>query len=462
MLAPGKEYRRAIRQALLCSLALLTACARPAPPRADPPAPKPQAPYAWRGVSIDVARRYLRPVTLRRLIALAAHYRLNVLHLHLTDNEAWRLPSRRYPRLPSPLHYSEAELRELDAYARAHGVTLIPEIDVPAHDAAAIRAYPALACGSSDTLCPQRATRFAFDAAAETMAIFSGPYLHTGGDEVTGWTTVQRRGFERALDAFVRRAHRTMIVWDDEADAAPADAIVEVWHLGAVAAKAVQLGHRIVAAADGPLYFDAVQGAADQEPPGTAYMSTLEEVYAFHPPPDALGVEGALWSEHIADEFQMWYALLPRAIALSVIADHPRSKPAWRRFRDDILPLELTWLQQRGYPFRIPNTLLAVHGAFARYAGVPGNQDAAFAYASDGRIRVTARSLVRGARIMYRVDGAPWRLYAAPIALAAATRPRVDAKTVLPDGRTSAVTTLIVQTSSRPSGSHDFDNIVSP
>ncbi|HKU67785.1 MAG TPA: family 20 glycosylhydrolase [Candidatus Baltobacteraceae bacterium] len=416
--------------------------------------------YAWRGIGLDLARTYFPPATIRRFIDVAAHYRLNVVHLHLTDNEAWRLPSRRYPRLPSAQHYTRAQLREFAAYARKRGIVLVPEIDLPAHAAAAIRAYPNLSCGSADTLCPHAAAPFARDVIDEAMELFSGPYVHTGGDEVSGWSPRQRAEFERALDTRIRSAHRTMVVWDDEVDAAPADAIVEVWHLGDAAKRAQRLGHRVVAASDGPLYFDAVQGAAQQEPPGTRYMSTLEEVYAFSPPPKAMGVEGIIWSEHIANELQLWYALLPREAALGAVANAGSEKMPWPLFRDSVLPGEFSWLLANGYAFRVPNTLMAIREP-ATFASVAGDPDSAVAFVRVARVRVLLRSLVPGARILYRIAGQPlWRRYTGPVSLDAGTR--IEAKTQAPDTREGPVTTLYLRSSSDTTGSRHFDDVVSP
>jgi hexosaminidase len=418
--------------------------------------------YRWRGVSLDVARRFFPPATLRRFIVLAAHYRLNIVHLHLTDNEAWRLPSRAYPRLPSQQHYTLAQLHDLVAFAKTNGITLVPEIDLPAHAAAAIRAYPQLACGSPDTLCAAGAGAFARTVIGEAMRVFPGAYIHMGGDEVFAWTKAERERFEVSLDRFIRSRRRIMEVWDDESDATPADVLVEVWHLGGAARDAASRGHRIVAAPDGPLYFDAVQGARAQEPPGTRYMSTLEEVYATSVPNGAFGVEAVVWSEYLSDESQLWYALLPREAAFGAVALMEKRRPPWRVFRDTVLPREFAWLTARGYPYRVPNTLISLTDPQARYGSVPGDPDAAVAYTRARTARVVLRSLVPRSRIVYRTGGAQaWRGYRGPFTVSAAGA-RIEARTIAPGGRFSAITALVLDTSRASAASRRFDDVVSP
>lgn len=452
-----------MRARLFSLIAALCAAWAPLPQLHAGPVQDPPGAYRWRGMSLDVARHYFRPATIRRFIDLAAHYRLSAVHLHLTDNEAWRLPSRRYPLLPSPLHYSASQLRALAAYARANGIDLIPEIDLPAHAGAAIRSYPALACGAADTLCPNGAAQFAAGVVAETAVLFPSPYIHMGGDEVDGWSAQERRAFEQSVDTAIRHAHRTMIVWDDEEDAAPADAIVEVWHLGDAAQAAARRGHRIIIASDGPLYFDAVQGAASQEPPGTRYMSTLEEVYAFSPPSRAFGVEAVLWSEHVSDDSQLWYMLLPREVAFSAVALYGSRKPPWSAFRDRVLPVELQWLTHHAYAFRVPNTLISLGDSSARYTSVAGNPDAAVVHTRRRHAVVTLRSVLAAGRIRYRTAShGPWQLYRKPFSLAVADTVRVQAQTISPDGRTGAITTLFVSTSIPSDPSVHFDDVVSP
>jgi hexosaminidase len=171
--------------------------------------------FAWRGLMIDVARRFRSVEWLRALVDRMAELKLNVLHLHLTDDQGWRLPSRRFPKLvevgsrrrgPAGEEggaYTEAELRELIAHAARRHVRVVPEIDGPGHVTAALAAYPDLSCRAvplpvptnwgtfEDVLCVGSESPFVLlDGLIEEIgAVFPDPLVHVGGDEVprTRW-----------------------------------------------------------------------------------------------------------------------------------------------------------------------------------------------------------------------------------------------------------------------------------
>ncbi|MBV9270929.1 MAG: family 20 glycosylhydrolase [Candidatus Eremiobacteraeota bacterium] len=420
---------------------------------------KPEQLYAWRGIQVDVARHYFDLATLEKLVDVAAHLHLNVLHIHFTDDNAWRLPTNRYPRVISAQYYTLRELQELVAYAKQRGVTIVPEIDLPAHSTAVVRAYPKLACGSSSELCASNATMFADSEISELLPMFPSPWIHLGGDEVTSWTKQERRAFETHVTATLRRAHRTAVVWDEEADVAPRDAIVMVWHLGNAARGAMESGHRVVMASDGPLYFNAAQGDPSQEPPASRYVTTLEEVYAFSPPTGALGLEATLWSEKIATPRALWYMLLPRALALAEIASTPPERKSWQRFYHS-LPAQLAWLDQRGYTYRVPNVMFHVNDPEARFESVAGNVNAARVYVNKA-VLITAESATASGTTYIRSNHGPWLRVA-------------QMRNVLPGAtieaysethrRRGAVTTLYVRRLEHGTTAHSltFDAVVSP
>jgi hexosaminidase len=277
-----------------------------------------------------------------------ALHKLNVLSWHLTDDQAWRLEIRKYPRLTGVgawrvpagaaaaqdidpatgrprLHggfYSQAEVRRIVAHAAARHVMVVPEIDLPGHTTAAIVAYPQLASTDHpphevpadwgiypNLVNVDEATfRFFEDVLDEVMALFPAPYIHAGGDEAVKdqWRAsprVQARMhalglpdeaalqgyFARRLAYYLHEHGRTLVGWDEIlAGGLPADAVVMSWRgvEGAIAAAAA--GHDTVLSPDPTLYFDHRQGGSPAEPPGRGALLTLEDVYRFDPLPGAL------------------------------------------------------------------------------------------------------------------------------------------------------------------------------
>lgn len=307
--------------------------------------------FAWRGVMLDSARHFQSPGFVRRFIDWMALHKLNVLHWHLTDDQAWRLEIRKYPKLAqvggfrvpagaAPAkdldpatgkprlyggYYSQQDVRALVAYAAERGITVVPEIEMPGHATAAIVAYPELASTDKPPTAvpadwgiyhhaynPSEAT-FAFleDVLREVMALFPGRYIHVGGDEVekTEWIespAVQARmkalgiddasklqgHFTQRIAKFLEANGRRLVGWDEILEPGLAQgAVVMSWRGidGALAAAAK--GHDTVLAAHPTLYFDNVQALSPREPPGRGRVVSLEDVYAFDPLPAAIAPE---------------------------------------------------------------------------------------------------------------------------------------------------------------------------
>jgi hexosaminidase len=299
---------------------------------------------AWRGVLLDVARHFMPKSFILELIDLLALHKCNVLHLHLTDDQGWRIEVEGYPRLTEvgawrrestgsdvtaadsdeSFHggfYTREDLEEIVAYAGERHVEVLPEIDMPGHMVAAIAAYPAL--GNTDERLSVRPSwgisshvlnleddtlRFCTDVLDEVVHIFPGPYVHVGGDEcpTTEWKTdpraqeimheegyvdeVQLQGWFNARVAnHLAQRHRRVVAWDDvlESDAPP-DAIVMAWQDEARGVAAVAAGHDVVMVPQEWLYFDRPESADPDEPVGFSGPTTLEKVYLHDPVPKAI------------------------------------------------------------------------------------------------------------------------------------------------------------------------------
>ncbi len=308
--------------------------------------------FRWRGQHLDVSRHFFSVETVCRFIDLLALHRLNILHLHLTDDQGWRLEIKAYPRLtevgsrractqcgpdedhprrynstPHDGFYSQEDIRAIVAYAARRHIMVIPEIDMPGHMTAAIAAYPELGTtgAAPEVAChwgifnnilnpEERTIAFMLQVLDETMALFPAPYIHIGGDEAEKheWRQsrrVQERmaelniASEAALQTWfmdrmtkhVRAAGRTPISWDESIEGGLTDGMVVMdWLNKGAAAQATAQGHAVVIAANRPLYFNADQAAplpGERFP--TGFMNTTDSVYAFEPVPAEMTPEQA-------------------------------------------------------------------------------------------------------------------------------------------------------------------------
>jgi hexosaminidase len=301
--------------------------------------------FRWRGLLLDSARHYQSPQFIEKLLDTMALHKLNVLQWHLTDDQAWRLEIKKYPKLtevgawrvpagPAAAadidpatgrprlyggFYTQDQVRAIVAYAAARNITIVPEIDMPGHASAAIAAYPQLGVtgkpatvpadwGVYESLFNVEESTFVFfeDVLGEAMALFPGEYIHTGGDEAVKkqWhdsPRVQKRmrelgvQDEHALQSyFVQRIEkylndhgRRLIGWDEilEGGLAP-NATVMSWRgiQGAVTAAAA--GHDAVLSPAPTLYLD--NRPLDWARPGRGPVISVEDVYRFDPAPSAL------------------------------------------------------------------------------------------------------------------------------------------------------------------------------
>jgi hexosaminidase len=408
--------------------------------------------YRWRGIHLDVARHFFPVRVVERYIDVAAHYKLNVFHWHLTDDQAWRLQSTRYPALTANrAAYSARDVRDVVAYAARRYVTIVPEIEMPAHVTAALRAYPQIACGS--TLCQTGAgLDFARNVLADAMVQFPSPYVHAGGDEVSWPASLAQPSFTREIERYTESRGRRFIAWDDVfTKMLSRRATVMTWTGPLRAAQVARHGSDVIVTSP-PLYFDAAQGDPAQEPPATTHVSTLEQVYADSVIPPGLhgaaaahiiGVQANVWTEHIATADHLFRMTLPRELALAEIAWTPRPKKSWSSFLAR-LPLQFAWLEAHGYPFRIPNAAFAFRGGPAVFLLIPGYAQSVEVLTTAPQLQVTLSVPLTGAVIRYTTDGtvpsASARIYRRPFTLRVGRAHRRIRAVAFLHGRRGAVT----------------------
>jgi hexosaminidase len=436
--------------------------------------------YRWRGIHLDVARHFFPVATVKRYIDVASHYKLNVFHWHLTDDQAWRLQSARYPALTAGRDaYSAADVRDVVAYAARRYVTVLPEIEMPAHAGAVLRAYPRLGCGSS--LCENGAgLAFARNVLADTISHFPSPYVHAGGDEVSPARLRAQSSFTAEILRYIESRGRRFIAWDDVFTAGLSrHATMMVWTGRARTAQIARHGNDVVVTS-APLYFDAAQGDPAQEPVATRHMSTLEQVYTSSVMPPGLrdadaahviGAQANVWTENIATADALFRMTLPRELALAEIAWTPRSNKSWSRFLAR-LPAQLTWLGEHGYPFRIPNASFSFTGGPTSFHAVPAHVQSVGVRTTASELTVTLSVPLAGAVIRYTTDGsAPSttsRPYRGPFAIRPGDAPvRLRAAAFLA-GRGGTVTESAVtrvthaELAGRTPGSTSWAALVSP
>lgn len=310
--------------------------------------------FGWRGTMLDIARHFMPKHEVFRFIDLMAMHRLNMLHLHLTDDQGWRIEITRYPRLtevgswrreshvgagedargedaagdgrPHGGFYTQDDIREIVAYAAERFVTVVPEIESPGHVQAALAAYPELGVTGEqmevwthwgvnpNVLNVEESTiEFFTNVLNEVMDLFPSPYIGVGGDECPKdqWRddprTQQRMselglGSEEELQSwFIRRLDdqltsrgRRLFGWDEILEGGlAAGATVASWRGMAGAIAAAQMGHDVVACPDDQVYLDYRQSAASDEPIPVAIVLSVHDVFDFDPVPDELNEEEA-------------------------------------------------------------------------------------------------------------------------------------------------------------------------
>jgi hexosaminidase len=469
--------------------------------------------FPWRGMMLDVSRHFFPVQTVEKFIDLEAHYKLNVFHWHLSDDQGWRVEIKRYPRLTSigscrsgsqiahsalyvdhtPYcgYYTQAQIREVVAYAAKRYVTIVPEIDMPGHSTAAIAAYPFLACsgkavpvsttwGGSYPICPtDRAIAFEENVLSELLDLFPGPYIHTGGDEVPfdQWeaspfvTSLMKRQhlttyaqvqayFERRIEQFIESKGRRMVGWDEVLDGGiSSKAVIMSWRGVKGGILAAQHGNDAVMSPDGPLYFNSYQGDRSLEPDAYPEFFTLQDVYRYNPLPATLtpsqkahilGVQGNLWAEYMKTSSQLFYQALPRELALSEIGWVPPEDKDWDSFIARTGPQYL-WLENGGFNFRIPNPSFTVDGGSLRFANVSSGVQTVMAETTAGSVTVSITDPVPNGVVYYTTSGTTPDAHAHRYAdalhldLAPGQHVEVTAIVVLPDGRKSTPTQLVLR-----------------
>ena len=366
--------------------------------------------FKWRGFMLDVSRHFFDKDYVMETIDQLALLKMNTLHLHLVDDQGWRIEIKKYPKLtevggfrvdqedkpwnarPTPElgkettyggFYTQEDIKEIVAYAESRGITVVPEIEMPAHVMSAIAAYPELSCFQkpimvpsggvwpiTEIYCPGKETTFEFleNVLLEVMELFPSRYIHVGGDEATktNWEKcpdckkrIQEEGLEtveelqsyfiRRMERFLSSKGRTLLGWDEilEGGLAPG-ATVMSWRGVKGGLEASEAGHDVVMTPNSHCYFDYYQGDQDAEPLAWGGNLPLGKVYQFDPVVEGMSEEQAkhvlggqanLWTEYVPTKAQAEYMTYPRLAALAEAVWSSKDNRNWDDFSNRVSSL---------------------------------------------------------------------------------------------------------------------------
>ncbi|MCM4151144.1 beta-N-acetylhexosaminidase [Arenibacter sp. N53] len=363
--------------------------------------------FKWRGYMLDVARHFFDKDYVLATIDQLALLKMNTLHLHLVDDQGWRIEIKKYPKLtevggfrvdqedmpwnarPTPDlgtettyggFYTQEDIKEIVAYAGSRGVTVVPEIEMPAHVMSAIAAYPELSCFQkpimvpsggvwpiTEIYCAGKDSTFEFleNVLLEVMELFPSQYIHVGGDEATktNWkicTDCQKRVtneglanveelqsyFIQRMERFLSSKGRILLGWDEILEGGLASgATVMSWRGVKGGMEASEAGHDVVMSPNSHCYFDYYQGDQDVEPLAWGGNLPLSKVYQFDPVVDEMTVEQAshvlggqanLWTEYIPTNAQAEYMTYPRLAALAESVWSSKANRNWDDFSNRV------------------------------------------------------------------------------------------------------------------------------
>lgn len=352
--------------------------------------------FGYRGFMLDVSRHFSSPEYVKKTIDLLSLYKMNRLHLHLTDGAGWRIQIDQYPELTSKAawrtkknwkdwwngdrsfsteknpvayggYYTKAQAKELVAYASKRGITIIPEIEMPGHSDEVLETFPHLKCDNVTNMvgefCIGNDSTFTFmqDVITEIMDIFPSTFIHIGGDEANkaNWKQCgkcQKRMKDnhlknedelqsyaiRRMEKFISLKGRKLLGWDEilEGGLAPGSTVMS-WRGEKGGIEAARMGHDVIMTPGSHCYFDHYQQDPNTQPEAIGGYLTLEKVYSYDPIPaelekekqhHVLGAQANLWTEYIPTMEHRDYMIFPRILALSEVVWSDAGQKNWEDF----------------------------------------------------------------------------------------------------------------------------------
>jgi hexosaminidase len=407
--------------------------------------------FGYRGMMLDVSRHFFNVAEVKKVLDLMAYYKLNSFHWHLVDGAGWRIEIKRYPKLtevgstrmtpmfgtnrdwpdntPYSGFYTQDEIRDVVKYAAERYINVIPEIEMPAHSDAALRAYPELQCVPDSSIknparttglyCPTEETfTFLENVLTEVMDLFPSKYIHIGGDEANKqpWkespfcqSLIKQLGlkdenelqsyFIQRIEKFLNSKGRSIIGWDEilQGGLAP-NATVMSWTGEQGGITAAQQNHNVIMTPQTTgMYMDHYQSRSPLEPVSFGRYAELKETYNYDPVPRVLtddqkkyiiGVQGNLWTEYVPTVEKLQYQILPRLFAISEVAWADPAKKDYTNFSQVRLAKHFARLDAMHYNYRVPTAFEVIDTMLI------GSQ-----------FVMTPFSVVPGAKIHYTLNG---------------------------------------------------------
>ena len=322
--------------------------------------------FAWRGAMLDVARHFFTVREVEDYIDLITLYKLNVFHLHLSDDQGWRIQINSRPKLTTlgattevgggpGGFYTQQDYQDIVRYAAARYIMVVPEIDMPSHINAALIAYPELSCSVKppeaytgievgwSTICVDKEASYAFidDVVREIAAISPSPFFHIGGDEVKTLTNEQYVRFVERVQDIVGRHGKRMIGWEEVAKVhLKPTSIAQPWK-GDSASAALQYGAKLVLSPAKKTYLDMKYTSATELGQSWAALIEVSDAYDWDPAhynpgvgeKDVLGIEAPVWSETPRNISAVEFLAMPRLPALAEVGWTPQASRDWQNFR---------------------------------------------------------------------------------------------------------------------------------
>ena len=332
--------------------------------------------FAWRGSMLDVARHFLTVREVQQYMDLMALYKLNVLHLHLSDDQGWRIQINSRPKLTAigsltqvgggpGGFYTQPDYQEIVRYAQARYITIVPEIEMPGHSNAALTAYPELACGTRppavytgietgwSALCVDKEETYALvdDVVREVSSLTPGAYIHIGGDEVRTLTPAQYARFVERVQTIVNKYGKKMIGWEEITIAhLNPTTLAQQWRSDSVT-RALQYGSRLVLSPSPKAYLDMKYTPATELGLHWAGYVEVRDSYDWDPATytkgvterDIVGVEAPVWSETLRNITAVEYLAMPRLPAIAEVGWTPQAARDWESFRMRLAAQEPRW-----------------------------------------------------------------------------------------------------------------------